>query len=230
MHLIKRLKRKNISIQGWCRNKQACWYAYVPRRKRSLHTVRKMHLIKRLKRKNISIQGWCHNKQACRYAYIPRSLNVSDNMVCLKRKKYQSREQASYRCIHRSLSVSDKMTRLKRKKIINWGVLPEQTSQIHIYTSFFKCERQYGGFKAKENINCGILPQQTSQICVYTSFFKRERQYDPFKTKEIIKVLWYCHLTLTVLTVYNSKMLLLKEFLQTKWPGWWHHCNHCDNV
>ena len=27
------------------------------------------------------------------------------------------------------------------KETINWGVLPEQTSQIHIYTSFFKCER-----------------------------------------------------------------------------------------
>ena len=65
--------------------------------------------------------------------------------------------------------------------------------------------------KARGNINCGILPQQTSQICMYTSFFKRERQYDPFKVKEIIKVLWYCHLTLTV---YNSKMLLLKGFLR----------------
>ena len=88
----------------------------------SPYTVRKMHLTKRLKRKNISIQGWCHNKQACRYVYIPRSLNVSDNMVRLKRKKYQSKDsattkQASCRCIHRSLRVSDKMTRLKRKKL-----------------------------------------------------------------------------------------------------------------
>ena len=61
----------------------------------SKFTVREMHLIKRFKRKSLSFQGWCHNKKACRYAYIPRSLNVSDNMVRLKRKKYQSRDFAT---------------------------------------------------------------------------------------------------------------------------------------
>ena len=97
-----------------------------------------MHLIKRLKRKNALIQDCSHNKQAYSYAYIPRSLSVSDNMACLKRKKYQSRdtattnksdihvyifngerqcdafkaeeinERARFVCIPRSLSVSDK--------------------------------------------------------------------------------------------------------------------------
>ena len=69
---------------------------------------------------------------------------------------------------------------------MNRRILPQQTSQIYMYTSFFKRERQYDPFRAKEIINRGILPQQTSQMYMYTSFFKRERQYDPFRAKEII--------------------------------------------
>ena len=35
---------------------------------------------------------------------------------------------------------------------INRGILPQQASQICMYTSFFKRERQYDPFKAKEII------------------------------------------------------------------------------
>ena len=54
---------------------------------------------------------------------------------------------------------------------MNRGILPQQTSQIYMYTSFFKRERQHDPFRAKEIINRGILQQQTSQIYMYTSFF-----------------------------------------------------------
>ena len=55
-------------------------------------------------------------------------------------------------------------------------MLPQQTSKICMYTSFFKRQRQYDKFKAKKIINREILPQQTaSQIYMYTSFFKRGR-------------------------------------------------------
>ena len=49
--------------------------------------------------------------------------------------------------------------------------MPQQTSQIYMYTSFSKRERHYDPFRAKEIINRGILQQQTSQIYMYTSFF-----------------------------------------------------------
>ena len=61
-------------------------------------------------------------------------------------------------------------------EMINRRILAQQTSQIYMYTKFFKRERQYDPFRAKEIINRRILAQQTSQIYMYTSFFKRERQ------------------------------------------------------
>ena len=80
------------------------------------------------------------------------------------------------------------------KEYINPGMLPQQTSQIYIYTSLFKRERQYDTFKTKANINQEILPQQkASQICMYSSFFKREQQYDTFKRKKL-SIERYCHI------------------------------------
>ena len=38
-------------------------------------------------------------------------------------------------------------------------MLPQQTSKICMYTSFFKRQRQYDTLKAKEIINREILPQ-----------------------------------------------------------------------
>ena len=71
----------------------------------------------------------------------------------------------------------------RAKEIINRRILPQQTSQTYMYSSFFKRERQYDPFRAKKIINRGILQQQT---IMYSSFFKREQQYDPFRAKEII--------------------------------------------
>ena len=63
--------------------------------------------------------------------------------------------------------------------------MPQQKSQICMYTSFFKREPQYGVFKAKKNTDQSRdNAQQTSQICMYTLFFKRERQYGVFKARE----------------------------------------------
>ena len=61
--------------------------------------------------------------------------------VIQSERKYQSRDN-----IPRCLSVMDDMTRLKRKKIsIKLGILPQKTaSQIRMYSSFFKRERQNG--------------------------------------------------------------------------------------
>ena len=56
------------------------------------------------------------------------------------------------------------------------GILPQQTSQLYMFTSFFKRERQYGAFKANEIINREALPRRTSEIYMYTSCFERERQ------------------------------------------------------
>ena len=64
--------------------------------------------------------------------------------------------------------------------------MQQQTSQIYMYSSFFKRERHHDPFRSKEIINREILQQQTSQIYMYSSFFKRERQYDPLRAKEII--------------------------------------------
>ena len=72
------------------------------------------------------------------------------------------------------------------EEIMNRRILPQQTSQIYMYTLFFKRERQHDPFRGKEIINQGILPQQTSQIYMYSSFFKGERQSDSFWMKEIM--------------------------------------------
>ena len=58
------------------------------------------------------------------------------------------------------------MTRLERKKLSIDGYCQQQTSQIYMYSSFFKRERQYNPFRAKEIMNRRILPQQTSQIYI----------------------------------------------------------------
>ena len=88
MHLIKRLKRKNISVQGCCHNKQAR-YTYIHR---SLSVSDNMT---RLKRKQISIKRYCHNKRRARYACIARSLSVSNNMTRSSERNYQSRDTAT---------------------------------------------------------------------------------------------------------------------------------------
>ena len=115
MHLIKHFKRQNISIQGWCHNKQACRYAYIPR---FLNVNDNMV---RLKRKKISIKGFCHNKPTS-YRWIHCSLSMSDKMTRLKRNKlsfegYCQNKQARYTFIPRSLSMSDNMAGSKRNKI-----------------------------------------------------------------------------------------------------------------
>ena len=112
--------------------------------------------------KKLSTEGYCHNEQA-RYTRIPRSLSVSDNMTRLERKKLSiegdyNNKRARYTCIARSLSVSDNMTRLERKKLSIDGYCQQQTSQIFMYTSFFKRERKHDPFRAKEIINRRILP------------------------------------------------------------------------
>ena len=89
MHLIKRLKRKNISIQECCHNKRRARYTYIHR---SLSVSDNMT---RLKRKKIAIKGYCHNKRRARYACRARSLSVSDNMTRLSERKYQSRDTAT---------------------------------------------------------------------------------------------------------------------------------------
>ena len=49
----------------------------------------------------------------------------------------------------------------RAKEIINRRILPQQTSQTYMYSSFVKRELQYDPFRAKEIINPGILQQQT---------------------------------------------------------------------
>ena len=107
-------------------------------------------------------------------------------------------------------------------------------SQICMYTSFFKRQRQYDTFKAKEIINREILPQQTaSQVCMYTPFFKRERQCDTFKAKEIInreilpqldkrRARYTC--TLHSLSVsdndmFKRKKLSIERYCHNKWQA-----------
>ena len=122
-------KAKEISIKGFCHNKQASYRCIH----RSLSVSDKMT---RLKRKKLSIEGCCQNKQA-RYTFIPCSLvqsgkkyqsrdnattNKPDPHVSLVLKaignincRYCRNKQARYACIPRCLSVSDNMTRLKRR-------------------------------------------------------------------------------------------------------------------
>ena len=72
-------KAKEISIKGFCHNKQA--------RYRCIHcSLSVSNKMTCLTRKKLSIEGYCQNKQA-RYTFIPCSLSVSDNMAGSKRKK-----------------------------------------------------------------------------------------------------------------------------------------------
>ena len=47
-------------------------------------------------------------------------------------------------------------------KIVNRRILPQQTSQTYMYSSFFKRERQYDPFGAKEIINRGSRDTATT--------------------------------------------------------------------
>ena len=68
----------------------------------------------------------------------------------------------------------------RAKEIINRRILPQQTSQIYMYSSFFKRERQYDLFIAKEIMNRRILPQTS-----HSSFLKRASPNTPLDERGI---------------------------------------------
>ena len=119
-----RLKRKKLSIERYCRNKQASQiYMYTSFFKRGRGYGR--HLKRReiinqeilpqqkasqicmytffkrerkydtFKRKKLSIKRYCHDKWRARYACLLRSLSVSENMTRLSERNYQSRDTAT---------------------------------------------------------------------------------------------------------------------------------------
>ena len=90
--------------------------------------------------------------------------------------RYCNNKGARYTCIARSLSVSDTMTRLERKKLSVEGSDTATTKEpdIHVYSSFFKRERQHDPFRAKEIISRRIRycnNKRARYTCIARSFF-----------------------------------------------------------
>ena len=150
------------------------------------------------KAKELSIKRYCHNKRRARYACIPRSLSVSDNDTFkakeLSIKRYcHNKWRARYACIPRSLSVSDNKTRLSERNYQSRDTATtngeQMASQICMYTSFFKHQRQYDTFKRDKLSNERYCHNkwQARYACILRSLSVGDNMTRLSETKFIIK-------------------------------------------
>ena len=123
-------------------------------------------LFKRRGRRGLSIRTLCTgHKRSFRSVYdrkIASHFGVLDfNHVLFERRGHNSLSirtvwtdrKRSLQSVYGPSSASHQV--FEAKEIMNRRILPQQTSQIYMYTSFFKRERQHEPFRAKEIINRG---------------------------------------------------------------------------